>query len=164
MGSLMGDGMSRKLSDSQRAARAWYAANGDLEHRHTCGVFLKEGVRKGESPTLFVYIDSSSMLQDFTTNRDIYLIRLAHNGFDVADIQFRLSKTRKKSSSARVAGAPRPQPSHEELPPLDPDRMAEIERQTGDLPESLRKAVSEAMTLSYRRQQSLGTRGDGTTP
>ena len=44
---LLGGPMGRGLSAAQRAARAWYAANGDRERAHTTGVWLRKSGQGG---------------------------------------------------------------------------------------------------------------------
>lgn len=101
--SFMQNSFDKKLSLQQKANRAWYSANGAFEHRHTCGVFLKQDDNQQKPPVLYVYLDNNAIMQDFTTNKDIYLIRLHHAGFELSDIQFRLSKTQKHKSAGTDA-------------------------------------------------------------
>ncbi|MGN0084974.1 MAG: hypothetical protein ACI38S_05235, partial [Atopobiaceae bacterium] len=94
----MSGSMKRGMSMQARASAAWWQANGDLEHRHTQGIYVKEF--KTKAPVLYVYIDTSALLQDFTTNKELYLARLANRGFAASDIKFQLSrKGRKKPLS-----------------------------------------------------------------
>ena len=81
---VMGSGLSDSLTDNQRAAIAWHAANGDRERAHTTRVFLKKSRLDGADPIICVYVDNHSFLTDLTANRDIYLARLANWGLRVS--------------------------------------------------------------------------------
>lgn len=96
--SFIQNSFDKKLTLQQKANRAWFSANGKFEQKHTCGVFLKQLDDLRKAPVLYVYLDNNAIMQDFTTNKDIYLIRLHHAGFELSDIQFKLSKTKKKQS------------------------------------------------------------------
>ena len=157
---LMDSEAFTRYSGNERAAQAWFRANGDFEHRHTRGVFLKESSRRGEAPTLYVYIDSSAMLQDFVTNRDIYAIRLAHYGFDVAKVEFRLSKgegTRYEPPKVVTRKPP-------VLPDLTEDEASFVEESVASLDGAMRERVRAAMISSLRREKSLSTQESKTSP
>ena len=157
MGSLMRevvDGrMMARLSANQRAATAWYRANGDRERNHTTGVFLKRGRVAGSAPILGVYVDSHAMATDFGVNKEIYLARLANVGFEVSGIEFVPSRegyrrARKDSASARPVATPEP------LPELDESERQTVESLVSELPETLRASASKAVSLSLRREKS----------
>ena len=88
MREVVDERMSARMSANQRAAAAWYRANGDRERNHTTGVFLKKARVAGAAPVLGVYVDSHAMVTDFGVNKDIYLARLANIGFKVSGIEF----------------------------------------------------------------------------
>lgn len=153
--------MRARMSAAQRAAAAWYGANGDIERAHTTGVFLKKPKRAGVAPVLGVYVDSHARLTDFTVNREIYLARLHNAGLEVSGIEFFLTRRdRTSSAEGRTADerseARQSLPQREkplDLPELDPARRAEIGAAVADLDEPLRSKVAHAMELSMRRQE-----------
>jgi len=84
-----------RANPSLRALAVWRAATGKRERDHTVGVYLAEpdDPRNGRKIRyLTVYVDSSALLQDFSTNSELYVIKLARQGLEVADVQFRLSR------------------------------------------------------------------------
>lgn len=151
---LLGSDVSERMSDNQRARAAWYGANGDIERKHTTGVYLdKSPCRKGLDPVLCVYVDSHVRLTDFSANRETYLSRMYGAGLRVSGIRFRLSDRehieRKRADEAeRNASSSVPEP----LPPLTQEEGERIARMTSDLPDGLRQKVSRAMELSFRRE------------
>lgn len=139
------------------ATRAWYQANGTLEHDHTVGIFLRN--TEGEPSALIVYIDSNALLHDFTTKREMYRDRLTNIGFDVDEVQFKLSRYRKGQRPEGII----PEKQKEDIPPLPeltPEELSSIEQQTESLPPHLKEAVLEAM-ISFKRR-SLVDKGDDT--
>ena len=101
---VVGGEMRGRMSAAQRAAAAWYGANGDIERAHTTGVFLKKPKREGAAPILGVYVDSHARLTDFTVNREIYLARLHNAGLELSGIEFRLTR-RDRADAQGQAGA-----------------------------------------------------------
>jgi hypothetical protein len=153
MGEVIDDRLSRKMSANQRAATAWYRANGDRERAHTTGVFLKRARIAGAPPILGVYVDSHAMATDFGVNKDIYLARLANVGFEVSGIEFVPSRegyrrARKDDADVRRSSGAQP------LPELDDTERETVESLVSDLPESLRASASKAVSLSLRREKS----------
>lgn len=130
---------------------AWFKANGDVERRHTSGVYLKRAAAPSLPPVLVVYVDSHSRLTDFMANREIYLVRLAAVGLEVSGVEFRLSRepTPKTSLPSQVT----PSLAATELPPLSDDERRRAEELTADLPDTLRKRARDAMELSMRREK-----------
>lgn len=161
LGEVVDGGLARGMGATQRASRAWWQANGDFEHRHTCGVFLKDLSELDRAPELYVYIDSSAVLQDFATNREIYLTRLENAGFVVSDVRFRLSKFPRRGSgppasdaspaahALRAVAAP--------LPPATEEERDRARRACEDLPDGLRDRVAAAMLSSMVRQRCKDT-------
>ena len=161
---VVGGEMRGRMSAAQRAAAAWYGANGDIERAHTTGVFLKKPKREGAAPILGVYVDSHARLTDFTVNREIYLARLHNAGLELSGIEFRLTR-RDRAEAQNEAGAgasagagegrpalpERPRPL--DLPQLDEGKRATIEVAVADLEEPLRSKVAHAMEMSMRRQE-----------
>lgn len=145
--------VSQGLDITKRAGRAWWQANGDLERRHTQGLYVKE--LKTKAPVLHVYIDTSSLLQDFTTNKELYLARLANRGFEVSDIKFHLSR-KKRSAEPRPAAQPE-DPAPAPLAQLDPACAQEIDDACRELPERLRATVSKALKLMVARNANEDT-------
>ena len=161
---VVGGEMRGRMSAAQRAAAAWYGANGDIERAHTTGVFLKKPKREGTAPILGVYVDSHARLTDFTVNREIYLARLHNAGLELSGIEFRLTRRDRVGAQAEAgagagAGAgegrsalpERPRPL--DLPQLDEGKRATIEVAVADLEEPLRSKVAHAMEMSMRRQE-----------
>ncbi|MCI1665806.1 MAG: hypothetical protein LKI25_05495 [Atopobiaceae bacterium] len=159
LSSLLQTGLSSvttpELGIQQKARLAWSRANGDLERRHTCGVFLKEGGSHTGLPTLIVYIDSSSLIQDFTCDRQLYVERLCHEGLPVVDVQFKLSR-RKRTVKKEIP------PKHEvaDLPPLDVSEQRRVTEMCGKLPDALRDKAMQAMSSSLRWEKLKGTKED----
>lgn len=143
----MSGSMKRSMSMQARASAAWWQANGDLEHRHTQGIYVKEF--KTKAPVLYVYIDTSALLQDFTTNKELYLARLANRGFAASDIKFQLS--RKGQGTRRQAKPVKPASS---LSPLDEGTSAAIDAGCEGLPDGLKGAAAQALKLMLERSRS----------
>lgn len=142
--------MSSRMTANQRAAAAWFRANGDRERAHTTGVFLKRARRAGAAPVLGVYVDSHAMATDFGVNKDIYLSRLANIGYEVSGIEFLPSRKPRAGSAANKRPAPeRP----ERLPALDQDELREVQALVDRAPDSLKNSVSKAVTLSFQREK-----------
>ena len=161
---VVGGEMHGRMSAAQRAAAAWYGANGDIERAHTTGVFLKKPKREGAAPILGVYVDSHARLTDFTVNREIYLARLHNAGLELSGIEFRLTRRDRAGAQAEAgagasagAGEGRPalpeRPRPLDLPQLDEGKRATIEVAVADLEEPLRSKVAHAMEMSMRRQE-----------
>ena len=150
LGEVVDGQMARKMSDNQRAATAWYRANGDRERAHTVGVYLKRARVRGAAPILGVYVDTHAMATDLGVNKDLYLARLANVGFAVSGIEFRVSRTPKRKTgegpkSARKQAA--------QLPPLSAAERERVRELASRVPESLRPSVSKAIANSMRRQK-----------
>lgn len=150
--------LGRGLAPAARAAKAWYAANGDRERRHTVGVWLQKSGREGVDPTMVVALDSNLLAGELGTNKDLYLQRLALHGVAVGNIRFTVGRAPTKGGASRgrsakggVSGA-RP-----ELPELTESERARVERACADLPDGLKQSVSRAMCASLRRSKSSGT-------
>lgn len=159
---VVGPGISGRLSRGQRAARAWLAANGDTERRHTCGVYLRATRAAGADPVLFVYVDSSARLTDFRANKDVYLARLANAGLAVSDVEFRLSRKRgtlyaAAQGDSQPRGGVRGDGQGEPLPALTPQEEARVSELVADLPEGLKESASRAISNSLRREKIANT-------
>lgn len=160
LGEVVDGGLARGMGATQRASRAWWQANGDFEHRHTCGVFLKDLSELDRAPELYVYIDSSAVLQDFATNREIYLTRLENAGFVVSDVRFRLSKFPRRDSGGATSGvgpAAHGRADAGPLPPATEEERDRARRACEDLPDGLRDRVAAAMLSSMVRQRCKDT-------
>lgn len=144
---------AQQLTSSKRVYMLWYKVNGNFERKHTCGLFLKEPSGKEQYPTLIVYIDKNVVMQDFRTNKGIYLIRLKAQGLILRDIQFVLTKN------------PRPKYKKEEetkkkeekmpLPDLSEQEMAYIKDLTKDLDEDMKKTVVKPIISVFKRQKQI---------
>ena len=172
--------MSAKMSANQRAAAAWYRANGDRERAHTRGVTLVAARKPGADPRMIVYVDSNVLLSDFRANTELYLGRLSMWGLQVSSLEFRLSRTAGQpapqgargggvpsagdaAGSAHVAGHTAGTgrgvggvPGEPDLPPLTPAQEREIGELTADLPEGVRDKAASAMSVFYRRENLEG--------
>lgn len=150
LGSLMSSEAFTRYTGTERAAQAWFSANGDFEHRHTRGVFLREATRPRVAPVLIVYVDNKSIEYDLRADKDIYLVRLAHYGFEVSDIEFRLShgkggvRYEPPTTTAHVAP---------ELPDLSDEEMALVEAEIAPLEGEMRERVRKAMISSLRKEK-----------
>lgn len=154
---LFSDALATRLSENQRAAVAWFRANGDIEHAHTTGVFLKRRRADGLAPVLGVYVDSHARLTDFSVNREVYLSRLAAIGFEVSGIEFRLSRRPASSPVSHAAlGNGATHPSLKALPPLTAAEEERVAALTEDLPDHLRARAATAMRNSLRRERYEG--------
>lgn len=149
--------MSARMSANQRAAAAWYRANGDRERNHTTGVFLKRARVVGAAPVLGVYVDSHAMVTDFGVNKDIYLARLANIGFKVSGIEFIVS--RPGYHTAR-SNRQEPDKTSVELPELSAQELQEAQILVSDLPESLKTNAFKAVVMSKRRKKLETSQND----
>lgn len=151
---LLGGTMGRSLSAAQRAARAWYAANGDRERAHTTGVWLRKSGRVGVDPILVVAVDAPWLAQELGTNKDLYLSRLSFSGLKISDIRFMVS--RETSAAARKAQIRKDATRAEKSPlaPLTSSEQERIERATEGLPQGLKESMQRAMSASLRRSKS----------
>lgn len=158
---VMGEGVSHGLSNTQRATKCWYEANGKKEERHTCGVWLKEPTGGETLPTLVVYIDSNVIMQDFVTNHEIYKLRLERVGLHVKEVQFRLSKWKKgegPGSVSKMGIVP-----EKEDPPTPPRELTEEEIQQIDSAletiksDNLRRIIRQTMISSKQWEDAENT-------
>lgn len=148
------------LAPAARAARAWYAANGDRERRHTTGVWLNKSGRTGVDPVLVVALDSNLMASELGTNKDLYLTRLSFHGVAVSDIRFTVGKRDTKGGAPNVSRVIRkgvPPTYHSELPKLSEEEQSRVARATKDLPDGLRQSASRAMCASLQRTKAKST-------
>jgi hypothetical protein len=150
MREVVDERMSARMSANQRAAAAWYRANGDRERNHTTGVFLKKARVAGAAPVLGVYVDSHAMVTDFGVNKDIYLARLANIGFKVSGIEFIPSRAGYHAARSRHE---EPKKLPVELPELSPQELKEVQILVSDLPEPLKTNAFKAVVLSKRREK-----------
>lgn len=148
---VSGLGGARERQGTASAWVDWMRVNGDVERRHTTGVFVAAPRRGETDPSLTVYVDSNAYLTDFSANRDIYLARLASAGLRFSRVEFRRSK-RPRAEAAPVAARTRPAPPRQ-LPELDAEEAREVDELCSALPTELRESVSRAMRASYRAQK-----------
>ncbi len=155
--SLLSGPLGEGLSDAQRAARAWYAANGDRERAHTTGVWLRRPPAAGVDPVMVVRVDSGLLASEMGTNKDIYLSRLSFYGVRISNIRFEVGqRAHQAPRPARERGACHPA-THAEL--TDEER-ARVDEACSSLPDGLRESVSRAMCASLLREKSLTTQED----
>ncbi len=148
-----------KIKKQKASATAWNAVIGDIERKHTTGVFVIEPKIKGRYPILGVFVDSSSVLVDFNVNKEMYLIRLAHLGYKFDDILFKLSKyTQVKpvfeppiKAVSCVSSAL--QPTQAPLPALSSQEVEFAEHAVQKLPPTLRLSALKAVKATLQRQK-----------
>lgn len=154
-----------KMGAGHAAGLAWHSVIGDIERKHTTGVFVGKPKVPGMAPALCVYVDSRMRMVDFNANREIYLARLQTAGFDYSEVRFLQNKRPRpkidESSSATPPAAKRekgtvPFSHSEPLPELSEAERAQIEAQTAGLSPALRESVSKAMAACMRRQRYEG--------
>lgn len=147
-------GSRQSRDDASAVWLAWMRVNGDVERRHTSGIFIVPPRRGEEEPSLTVYVDSNVYLTDFSARREIYLARLASAGLRFSRIEFRRSKrSAPVKNQAESAARPRPAAAQQSLLPLDADERREIDELCSKLPEGLHESVSRAMRASYQAQK-----------
>ena len=152
---IFGGQNATALSAAQRAARAWYAVNGDRERAHTTGVWLRKAGAATADPVMVVSVDSGLLAADLGTNKDLYLSRLANCGVRVSNIRFQVGRRVTDAAASRKGRAARK--VEEELPPLDEHEREEVERAVAHLPEEVRKSASRAMCASLRQEKVRNT-------
>lgn len=158
-----------KMGAGHAAGLAWHSVIGDMERKHTTGVFVGKPKTPGMAPTLCVYVDSRMRMVDFNANREIYLARLQTAGYDYSEVRF-LQNKRPRPKAEQTSGQPMLRDGREgaALPsrtaekvdkgtaPLSTREREEIEEQTAGLPPRLRESVSKAMAACMRRQRYEG--------
>ena len=158
-----------KMGAGHTAGLAWHSVIGDIERKHTTGVFVGKPKAPGMAPALCVYVDSRMRMVDFNANREIYLARLQTAGFDYSEVRF-LQNKRPRPKAEQTSGQPMLRDGREvvALPsrtagkvdkgtvPLSTREREEIEGQTAGLPPRLRESVSKAMAACMRRQRYEG--------
>lgn len=143
----------------QKASAAWNAVIGDIERKHTTGVFVIEPKIKGRYPILGVFVDSSSILVDFNVNKEMYLIRLAHLGYKFDDILFKLSKYMQIKPVLTPQTTEPPcassvlQKTQPTLPALSPQETEFAEHTVQNLPSALRSSALKAVKATLQRQK-----------
>lgn len=157
------------LAPAAKAARAWYASNGDRERRHTTGVWLRKPGRMGADPVMVVALDSNLLAAELGTNKDLYLSRLAFHGVAVSDIRFSVGKkshptggrghhsSRTQTARSELAGKNGAHAARDELPQLSEGEKKSVAKATKDFPDGLRQSVSRAMCASLRRSKVFTT-------
>lgn len=146
MKGVLGAEVAGRLNTAQRATAAWFAANGDRERAHTTRVYLKESSSAGAAPIICVMVDSHPLVSDFMANRDLYLARLANQGFSVSGIEFMVDRSAKKAAKrASREKLVAPSPSRT----LTKEEQERIESLVAGLEEPLRSSVSKAIENSY---------------
>lgn len=148
-----------KIKKQKASATAWNSVIGDIERKHTTGVFVIEPKIKGRYPILGVFVDSSSVLVDFNVNKEMYLLRLAHLGYKFDDILFKLSKY----MQAKPVFTPQPtelscesstlQKTQTPLPALSPQEIEFAEHTVQNLPSALRSSALKAVKTTLQRHK-----------
>lgn len=147
-------GSRQSRDDASAVWLAWMRVNGDVERRHTSGIFIVPPRRGEEEPSLTVYVDSNVYLTDFSARCEIYLARLASAGLRFSRIEFRRSKWPAPAKNQAEPARPRPRTAAQQSPPpLDAGEHREIDELCSKLPEGLHESVSRAMRASYQAQK-----------
>lgn len=149
-------------SDASRALVTWRRIAGKRAAKHTVAVWLNRPKRGDGLPELVVYLDGNALMQDLTTNAELFVERLAYAGLEVARVRFRLSRkagqqAQAQSESPAAGTAPAADLAADELPPLTALERARVAAAAANLPDELRPSASKAMELSLRRQKSQTT-------
>ena len=153
-----------KMGAGHAAGLAWHSVIGDIERKHTTGVFVGKPKVPGMAPALCVYVDSRMRMVDFNANREIYLARLQTAGFDYSEVRFLQNKRPRPKADAtapaltaeKVDKGTVPLATFEPLPELSEAEREQIEAQTVGLSPALRESVSKAMAACMRRQRYEG--------
>lgn len=145
------------------AGWAWNKIAGPRGRAHTRGVFLQTQSAP-RLPLLRVYLDSSVLIQDFSTDHLLFEQRLSEVGLPVERVVFQLSRTvgtTPQGGAEVVSGfsagnkAEKPQVPHpvalESLPPLSEEQKQRVAQLTSGLEGELRQAAARAMETSLRR-------------
>ena len=152
---IFGGKNSAALSVAQRAARAWYAVNGDRERAHTTGVWLRKSGVATADPVMVVSVDSPLLAADLGATKGLYLSRLANRGVRVSDIRFQVGRRVTEAAGAR--SRKNAESAAHELPQLSEREREEVERAVAGLPEDVRKNASRAMCASLRQEKARHT-------
>lgn len=156
--SLVNAKVRRGMSKNQLAARTWYQCNGDLERRHTTGVYLRPGRSRQSAPVLGVYVDNHACLNDFSMRKDIYLSRLAFAGLDLSGIEFRLSRQEyiDRRPKAGAKGPKKEKPVLLEPLNKEEEQTAQelVSHLSPSVPQSLKSRVSKVVELSLSREKA----------
>lgn len=149
-------------SDASRALVTWRRIAGKRAAKHTVAVWLNRPKKGDGLPELLVYLDGNALMQDLTTNAELFVERLAYAGLGVARVRFRLSRKAGQQAQAQPeapAAGTAPAADHAvcELPPLTALECARVATAVANLPDELRPSASKAMELSLRRQKSQTT-------
>lgn len=151
---VMSEKIAPRLSANQRAAAAWFGSNGDRERSHTTRVFLRAPRVEAADPVICVYVDSHAYLTDLTTNRDLYLARLANWGFYVSGIEFAVDRD---ATRHRAHRAPKSAEQTEKKgEPPSPELLAKVEEMVKDVPPSLKETISKAIIASMSQNDKKG--------
>lgn len=149
-------------SDASRALVTWRRIAGRRAAKHTMAVWLNRPKTGEGLPEMVVYLDGNALMQDLTTNAELYVERLAYAGLPVARVRFRLSRKAGQRPAEPQAGA-ECEPRAQDLPPLTALERAQVKQACANLPDRLRASASEAMSLSLRRRKAEDT-GDKQMP
>ena len=152
--SLFASDAIQRMGSIKKAGMYWNVVNGDYERNHTCGLYVIPPKKYHVGPTLVVYLDNSSVLQDFATNKSLYMERMAYQGFPVQDIRFKISHNGAEHGKAHrgLDTADRDTQDKKPLPELTAQQLAEIKERIKDRPENIQAMVLKPMIQSYRRQ------------
>ena len=151
----LGGQSAEVMGQGRSAGFAWNSVNGDIERAHTTGVFLTDAWQPGEAQVLNVYVDTLARSVDFRANREIYLARLRAAGYEYSDVRFLVNKRARQKAPAKAATNEKSVTSSlpPELPEQTPEERARVDLLASQLPASLRKSFSKAMSSSLRRDR-----------
>lgn len=147
------DMLLQKGSSQKKAFTIWISCVSERERKHTKAVYVKEN--KNALPTLIVYIDTPVLLQDFLTNKNLYIDRLTYAGFAVKDVDFKVS--RYATQQTKHARPLIEEQTKNPLPELSQEEKTYIHEQTAKLDKDIASSVSRAMEASFRKNKNKHT-------
>ena len=142
-----------KMGAGHAAGLAWHSVIGDMERKHTTGVFVGKPKTPGMAPTLCVYVDSRMRMVDFNANREIYLARLQAAGFDYSEVRF-LQNKRPRPKAEQTSGQPMLRDGREGAA-LPSSTAEKVDKGTVPLSTSYHSADLRAPTMLTRSRARL---------
>lgn len=151
--------ISSGLSLTSKAYVKWCEVAGSRAASHTMAVWVNDK-NPHKDPELVVYLDTNTLIADYTTNAEIYIDRLLYADFPISKLTFRLSNKVRQTQQSLDSQ----EEKEEELPELSSSELQEIEVLCSNLSPNLKASASRAMELSLRRQKLEDTRNIKPTP
>lgn len=151
---------SKEISLTTQATIAWNKSTTESGRKHTQAIYVSQ---KTTPPTLVVYLDSSALIQDFQTDHLLYEQRMAHVGFPVTSVCFKLSnkkhssihQTIKHPHNALFLSFTEKQPQSQQK--LTQTQKAFITSTTNQLSPVLQKTAKRALKASFLNSRQENT-------